>query len=584
MNREADLAQIQPKLPQLARKFLDNEESNLAFNLQPIAEIHLNNEYTYEPEPNGNAQTIYFLDIISFFILLIAWINYINLSTAYATERAKEVGLRKVVGAKKGQLIGQFFTESFLINLMGALTALFIIQLSLPYFNNLVGKTILIDVWSQPDLFTKLGIFCLIGTFITGVYPAFIMASFKPIGVLKGTFSRSKSGVNLRKGLVIFQFAASLVLIAATMTVYQQIEFLVNKNLGIEVDQVIGLNNNASWEGMRGEAFKSKYNAFYGEISESKSVKKAGTIAYLPGGNNTNMSSTSSGFKVLGLSEYIDAIAYFNQIDDHILEVLGIQLLSGRNFNRDITTDSTAVLINESMLKLIGLSDPNKILNQRLRFGKNETNRQYSIVGVIKDFNHNSLKSAVKPTVYQFRKTGRNTLIKLSSTDFKSQLAELELVWERFFPNAPFEYTFLDKRFEQLYNDDKKFGAIFAVFAILAIFIAILGLFGLASYITIQRTKEVGVRKVLGASTQQIILLIFKDFFWLILVAIFAGIPFIYWSMNGWLEGYAYRIDFPWWLLGVSMLIILILAFCTVSMQTYKIATLNPSKTIRQGG
>lgn len=579
LTKNADLAQINPKLPPLAQKYL-NEDTKLVFNIQPVKDIHLHSDFTFEPEIHGSAQSVYFLDIISIFILLIAWINYINLSTARATERAKEVGLRKVVGAQRSQLVGQFFTESLLINIFGGMVALGIAQLALPYFNDLVGKTILTEVWQNPDLLKKLTFFCLVGTVITGIYPSLVLSSFKPIGVLKGAFSRTKQGILLRKGLVVFQFAASLVLIASTVIVYQQIRYMTNIDLGITTEKVIGFNN-AFVPSLTDEEYEIRYNAFLEEVGRQNGVQKVASISSLPGGGSSEIGSSSGGFKVVGKTEVVEATVYRNRMNDRLADVLDISLIAGRHFDRTRAEDTTAVIINMALLKLLSIPDPNTVINEYIQFGRQDTGPKVKIVGVIKNYNRSSLKSTVEPTIFSHNMVNSNTVVRLSGNQLTNQIDAIQNVWNQFYPNAPFTYAFLDERFDKLYKEDKKFGFLFGNFAGLAVIVAILGLFGLASYLSLQRTKEVGVRKVLGATTTNIIFLFFKDFIWLILIAVLIGIPLIYWSMNDWLNGYAYRIDFPWWVILIAMVLIAVLAFITVSWQTLKIASLNPAKTIK---
>ncbi|MEM1120025.1 MAG: ABC transporter permease [Bacteroidota bacterium] len=576
---DADLAKIEQQLPALCRKYT-GEESKLVFNLQPIRDIHLHSDFTFEPEIHGSARAVYFLDIISIFILAIAWINYINLSTARATERAKEVGLRKVVGAQRRQLVGQFFTESLLINIFGAVLALLTAQFALPYFNDLVGKTILTQVWNASDLLYKLGFFCLLGTCITGIYPAFVLSSFQPIGVLKGAFTRTQKGAFLRKGLVVFQFTASLLLIAATTIVYQQIRYMTNVDLGIRTEKVIGFNN-AFMPNLSNEEYESRYYSFLEEVKRQNGVAQVASISSLPGGGSSDIGATSGGVKIIGKTDRIEGVIYQNRMNDQLIPTLEIELVAGRNFDRNLRGDSVVAVVNQAFLKKLNIEDPNEVINEKLQFGHLPENLKFTIVGVIDDFNRSTLKSAIEPTVYAFRMVNSHTIARLDGQDLPAQIANIQAVWKQFYPNSPFSYAFLDERFEKLYKEDEKFGFIFANFAVLAVIVAIMGLFGLASFLSIQRTKEVCVRKVLGASTSNIILLFFKDFVWLILAAVLIGIPLTYVSMNDWLNGYAHRIDFPWWVILLSMFLVGLFAFLTVSFQTYKIARLNPAKTIK---
>ncbi|MEM6317934.1 MAG: ABC transporter permease [Bacteroidota bacterium] len=579
LSSSADVEKIKPLLPSLTKKYL-GEDNKLVFNLQPVPSVHLHSNLTFEPQPHGSAEAVIFLDIISIFILIIAWINYINLSTARATERAKEVGLRKVVGAKKGQLIGQFFIESLFINLLGAIVAVGIAQLALPYFNSIVGQKVLTTIWKNSDVLQQLAIFCGLGTIITGIYPAFVIAGFRPIRVLKGNFQKTRHGLLLRKGLVVFQFTASLGLIAATLIVYQQIKYMTNRDLGIDTEQVIGFNN-AFVPNLSSEAYESQYRAFCETLRNQTGISQVASISSLPGGGSSEIGSSSGGFQIVGKTDLVEFVVYQNRMDDKLVDALDIKLVAGRDFDRELAEENRSIIVNESLLKQIGIANPEDVLNQYFQFGTNPENTKYKIVGVIQDYNRSTLKSSIEPTMFYHRNVNTNTLVRLNGEDMQESIQRIQATWQQFYPNSPFSYAFLDDRFARLYQEDRKFGFIFGNFAGLAIFVAILGLFGLAAFLSLQRTKEVGVRKVLGASTTNIIFLFFKDFVSLLLVAILISVPLVYWSMSNWLNGYAYRIDFPWWVLGVSLSIVTILSFLTVSWQTQKVATLNPVETIR---
>lgn len=579
LDKNVNLEQLRTKLPVLSKKYI-GEESNLVFHLQPVKDIHLHSDFTFEPEIHGSAKAVGFLSIISIFILIIAWVNYVNLSTARAVERAKEVGLRKVVGARKGQLIGQFLTESLLINFMGALAALILAEFLLPYFNTLVGKEVLTSVWSNLGFLQQLGLFFLLGTVVAGFYPAIVLSSFRPIGVLKGKFSKSKQGTFLRKGLVVVQFTASLILIASTIIVYQQVQYMINRDKGIDINGALGFEN-PPIDRDEYDQFVSRYNTFSDELRKIDGVVEVASISNMPGGGSAEISSTSGGIKIIGRTDRITSTVYRTRINDRVQDALDITIIAGRDFDRTIATDTSGVIVNLSLLKMLNIDDPASVINERIQFGRNENNPKYQIVGVFNDYNRTSLKTNVEPTVFSYAEATGNTLLKLNSKDLSGSVNQIEATWRQFFPDAPFEYTFLDQRFEKLYSEDKKFGFLFANFSILAILVASLGLLGLSSFLSIQRTKEVGVRKVLGASVANIVLLFFKDFVWLILIATVVGVPLIYLSMNNWLNNYAYRIDFPWWVAILSMIVISLFAFATVGFQTYKVAILNPARTIR---
>lgn len=566
-----DREELQAKMPALSRKYM-GDQSRLVFNLQPVTDIHLYSDFTFEPQIHGSAKAVRFLSVISMFILIIAWVNYINLSTARAMERAREVGLRKVVGAQRKQLMGQFLVESFLTNFAGAFFALLLSILLLPYFNELVGKTILASIFASSSFMWKLLLFFLIGTMITGFYPALVMSSFRPAGVLKGTFSRTGRGSSLRKALVVVQFAASLMLVAGTVIIYQQIRYMTGKDLGIDTAQVIGFANPPNRE---------SYEAFTEELRRTNTITAVGGIGNLPGGGSSEIGSSSGGVRIVGKTDLVESTVYVTGMDDRAIPTLDLEVLHGRNFDRERAVDSTGVILNEALLQLLNVSDPEQVVGQYFQFGRNPDNARFPIVGIINDYNRSTLKGNVEPTVFFHQNDPSATLIKLKESDLNEGLDQVENIWNRFFPDAPFTYAFLDQRFEQLYQEDKKFGYLFLNFALLAIFVASMGLFGLSSYMSLQRTKEVGVRKVLGASTSSIVLLFFKDFLWLIVIAIAIGTPLTFLGMNDWLNSYAYRIHFPWWIMVATILLVAVLAFLTVSFQTLKLALLNPAKTIR---
>ncbi len=579
LEKQVNFEQLQSKMPALSRKYL-GEDNGLVFNIQPVEDIHLYSDLTFEPEIHGSAKAVYFLGIISIFILLIAWVNYINLSTARAVERAKEVGLRKVVGAQKAHLVGQFLTEAVIINFLGGILALTFVILFLPYFNDLIGKPVFSSVWEHSGLIRDLVLFFILGTIVTGLYPAFLLSSFRPIGVLKGSFGRSRQGTLLRKSLVVIQFAASLILIAATVIVYQQIRYMTNKDLGINTEQMIGFGNPERGQ-MEIDQYTSQYKSFTDEVNRLPGVAKVAGISDLPGGGSSDISSTSGGVTIIGVTERSESTVYVNGMNDRLQSTLELEIVEGRNFNHEFESDTAAVIVNESLLKVLNVTDPSSVINEYLQFGSNPENDKLLIVGVIKDYNRSSLKNNIEPTIFYHRESPAQTLVKLNQESLTAGINQVEQIWNRFYPNAPFSYSFIDQRFEKLYMEDKRFGFIFLNFSLLAIFVASIGLFGLSSFLALQRTKEVGVRKVLGASVNNIVLLFFKDFLWLILIAVIIGVPLIYMAMNDWLNTYANRINFPWGVLFLAIILVLALAFFTVSYQTWKLARLNPAKTVR---
>ncbi|MBV6644374.1 MAG: ABC transporter permease [Cyclobacteriaceae bacterium] len=574
-----DLEQYEEKIVPLARKYL-GKESSLVFNVQPVRDIHLHSDFTFEPEIHGSAKAVGFLTIISVFILLIAWVNYINLSTARAIDRAKEVGLRKVIGAQKRQLFSQFLFESLLVNLLSAILALFLAQVVLPFFNQLVGVSIIDQVWKDPGFISNLLLFFMLGTIVSGFYPALVLSRFTPVTVLKGKFRNSKNGVVLRKGLVVLQYATSLLLISGTFIVYQQIQYMKGKNLGISTDYVIGFPTPDVPEDQR-EAQQEKFEAFRNEVMRASSVETVATTSDLPGGGSSDVSSTSGGVKIVGRTDRLDATTYVQWIDDYNLDALDMEVLAGRNFDHQIQTDTFAVIVNEAFLRRLGISDYESVLNSKVQFGRDPENDKIPIIGVLRNFHRTSLKNQVEPTVYFFSENRGSVLVELSPQDYRAGVEHVEKTWAKFYPQAPLDYIFLDDRFAKLYEEEKRFGDVFGTFSILAILIAVLGLFGLSSFIAAQRTKEVGVRKVLGASVANIITIFFKDFFILIAIAAVVGLPLIYMGMDTWLDNYAYRIVFPWPFMVAALGIVAFFTLATVGYQVYKVAVVNPSQTLR---
>ena len=566
---------LEEKLAQLSKKYL-GENTDSFFDLFPIQGIHLKSDYIFEPEATGNATAVDFMALISIFILFIAWVNYINLSTARALQRAKEVGLRKVIGAFKSQLIVQFLLEALMVNSVAALLALIIAEASLPYYNSLIGTELTDHIWNYLPFLQNLMLFFIVGTFISGFYPAVVLSSFKPAVVLRGTFSKSKAGTNLRKSLVVFQFVASIVLIAGTLIVYKQLKYMADKDIGISIDYVIGFLLPEVDREQR-KAHKVLINSFKEELKNHSAVDVVGGTSNLPGGSAVDINTTTDAVRIVGITEEKDGITYVQWNDDFFLDAVGMQLLAGRDFDRKIISDSSAIMINEAFLQKFNISNPDSVLNHKMEIWGGE----FNIIGVVKNYSRMSLKSAVEPTMFMPDLTPNNLVVKLKPAQYQAGLEFIESKWKAFFPDSPLDYTFLDQRFKRLYQQDERFGQVYLIFSVLAILIATLGLFGLSSFMAIQRTKEVGVRKVLGASIPSIITIFYKDFIILLSISALLAVPAVYYSMSLWLETYAFRIEFPWLLAVVSILIVTFFALITVGWQTFKVAVLNPANTLK---
>lgn len=574
--KNADLATIQGIADESVKKF--DEETR--WDIHPVQGIHLGSDFTYEPQQHGNKQAVGFLSVISIMIIVIAWVNYTNLSTARAIDRAKEVGMRKVIGAFRRQLINQFLFEAFLVNLIGALIALIVAELLLPVFNQLVGKEVLDHVWNHPPLLLTMIAFWVLGALISGFYPALVLSGFRPIEVLKGKFQNSKNGVLLRKALVVVQFAASMVLIASTLIIYKQVNYMKSQDLGISIDKVVSaevptadINSQEEWE-----AYLNKLNAFKETLAGHTSIETVGATSNIPGGDSGDINATTSKVRLVGFSdEPISGTTYVQMNDNNFLDAVDIELIAGRNFDTKLASDSNAIMANAAFLDRFNVGDYSEAIDATLEMWDSKM----KIVGVIKDFNRTSLKEKVEPTIYLPRRGVRKLVVELTDQNYSAGIDHLLTTWDEFYPQAPIDLIFLDDRFNSLYEQDRQFGNVFIVFSILAIFIGILGLYGLASFLSIQRSKEVGVRKVLGAKQGQILFIFYRGFLSLIGVSAIVGFPLVYFTMNGWLNDFAYRVDFPWFTLVLSLVIVLGLALLTVGYQILKVARLDPAKTLK---
>ena len=577
-----DVAYLNEKIAGEPRSVIDADSPDY-WEIHPVQDIYLNSDYTFEPQLMGSKNAISILLVISVFILLIAWINYVNLATARAVDRAKEVGLRKVVGAFKTQLVTQFLFESFLINVLGAFVAILLAELALPYFNHLVDKTILSSVWNYPPFLLKIGFFVIAGTFISGFYPAIVLSGFRPISTLKGKFSNSKSGMLLRRGLVIGQFAASLTLIAATFIVYLQVNYMKNKDKGMDSNYVVTISvpgSGAETEEQQ-KAFQQKFTNFKNELRNFSAISAVGGTSNVPGGGASDINSTTTRMGIVGLTESLQNTTYIQYNDDNFIDAMNMKLISGRDFDRTRKLDSAVVIVNEAFLRRLNIFDYESVVGEQLLIGNPKNDNKMRIIGVVKDFNRTTLKSSVEPTVFLPWYDARHLVVRLEPVNFKEGLDYMENKWMSYFPNQPFSYVFLDERYEQLYDQDQRFGNVFATFSLFAILVATLGLFGLVSFLALQRTKEVGIRKVLGANNTNIVMIFYKDFAVLLGISALIGIPAIYLTMNSWLSNYAFRINFPWYVVAIAFVIVSLFALVTVGYQIYKVAILDPSKTLK---
>jgi putative ABC transport system permease protein len=536
----------------------------------PLTRIHLYSDKAAELGPNGNIQYVYIFSAIAVFILLIACVNFMNLSTARSSNRAKEVGVRKVLGSNRQNLVTQFLSESLLIAAISLILAVVLAVLLLPFFNQLSVKELSLNFFKRPWLLAVLVLIALIVGLLAGSYPAFYLSSFKPILVLKGKLATGFKGGWLRSALVVFQFAISIFLIVGTVVIQGQLNYIRNKELGFNREQVLILQNAYSL-GNQAKAFRQ-------ELLNLPGVQNASMSGFLPTGG----SRTDSPLFPDAAMDQKRAVSMQNWwVDEAYIPTMDMKLAKGRNFSPTFQTDSSGVIINEAAAKLLGFADPlNKPL-YRLEDLENKKLREYHIVGVVKDFNFNSLRQNVSPLAFFLGEDQGSIAVRLKTDDLKNVIGQIERKWKSMAPDQPFTYSFMDDDFNNLYQAEQRVGTISLSFSVLAIFIACLGLFGLVTFAAEQRTKEIGIRKVLGATVVNIVQLLSKDFMKLVLLSAVVAFPVAWWAMQKWLQDFAYRIGIGWQVFAIAGFIAAAIALATVCFQAVRAALANPVKNLR---
>jgi putative ABC transport system permease protein len=582
LKKDYDYKKLEAKFPGMVEKYMGpqiaqsmgmslsqfrTKGNDLGFALQPLTDIHLHSNSNFELSPSGNIKYVYIFGAIGIFILLIACINFINLSTASASKRAKEVGVRKVMGSGQVELVKQFLLESVVLTFIALFIAYLLVWLALPIFNTLSDKNLQFGYQLKPLLsFLVLG---LIVGLLAGIYPAFFLSSFQPIAIIKGKLGKSNKSFGLRSGLVIFQFFISVSLIISTIVVYQQMRFIQNKKLGYDKEQLLVLPN--SW------ALGKNEKLFKEQLLKDPRVINATISGYKPAGpsNSNNAMFYPEGKE----NQVMKALRY--DVDEQYIPTLGMQLSAGRNFSKTFATDSSAVIINETAAKAFGLGSNS--VGQRIIRQKNSDNGKnlpYTVIGVVKDFNFKSLHEPITPLLMVL-KPEWGLIIKVKTGDITSLLSFMKQQWDKFSQEEPFTYSFMDDLYDKTYSLEAKTGRILNIFTVLTILVACLGLFGLAIYTAEQRTKEIGIRKVLGASVIQVVNMLSKDFLKLVLIACLIAFPLSYWMMHNWLQDFAYRINFSLWIFALAAFIALCIALFTISFQAVKAALANPVKSLR---
>jgi len=569
MKPPVDMAEFNKKLRLLSIKLKDKIGDDRLV-AQSLKDIHLYSNKTFEAEPNGNAQAIYFLMAVGIFILCIALVNYINLSTARAMERAREVGIRKVMGSLRRQLVFQFLSESILVTLIASIIAVGSLYLGQPAFIRLTGKELPMILQSREFWYLFL---CLLffGSLLAGFYPAVVLSSFQPVMVLKGRLHSTSHGQWLRKGLVVFQFAATIILMVCVFTVYLQIDFLQKQRLGMNIEQTLVLRS-PKIDSV--ELYGLKVQALRNELLQRPFVHKMTQSGTLPGLSLNELTTTGNVLRPGQEKNDKGYLYYINAFDENFIPQLQMELVAGRNFYKE---EQGVLIINEEALYALGFKNAGEAVGSKLLFYDNEM----TVVGVLKNFSHRSPKEKYLPMVFWCDRVADYFLVQLNQGSTDESIEEVHKAWNKIFPDTPFDYFFLDEKYKEQYKSDQQFGSLIGLFSILAALIACLGLFGLSSFTIIQRTKEVGIRKVLGASATQIVQLLSRDFIKLVLIAGVIAIPFGYFVMNEWLSGYATRIQLNAWIFTIPSVIVLLIALFTVSFQTIKAAQSNPVNTLK---
>lgn len=575
VDKNADMVTLRTKIQKNNADGQDDERHDI----EPLEDIHLYSNKPYEAEANGSISRVHFLTAIAFIVLLLSWLNYINLASVKSLERAKETGIRKVAGAQRSQLLGQSFVESVLLNGIAITIAIALVVLVLPIFNNYIGTDLEFDVSYFQALFPIFGI-VILGSLLSGLYPAFVVSGYNPSKALKGKMKTSQQSLYIRKGLITLQFLSTIVLLIGTFVVNKQIKFLREQPIGVDLNNIIALNGEVLDKNSDSLLIKN-FGTLKQEIKKLPFVKAASTAETYPGAGYANLSYFAGITKPDGTFDE-KKIYYQYQVQPDYFNVLDIQLVAGEIFRSSKNGYGDEIVINEKFAQDIGFTKVLDAVGKTVEFW----NKKWIISGVMKNYHHFGLKMAIQPIAIRQGNATGSLLVKLNSksmskSDLTSTMVSLENQWKSVFPQSTFNYTFLDQNFEAQYKEDKAFGSAFQIFTILAILIASMGLFGLTSYTCIQRRKEIGIRKVNGATITQILKLLNKDFVKWVGLAFIIAVPISWYAMHKWLEGFAYKTDMSWWIFALAGVTALLIALLTVSWQSFRAATNNPVDALR---
>ena len=542
------------------------------FILQPLEDIHLRSDLLQESEPdeNGDAHAVAVLSIIALSVLIIAWVNYINLSSSRALDRAREVGIRKVVGAHRRQLIGQFLGEALFMNLIAAGFSILIVAVVLPWFNRLTGRSLTMLLFTEPFFWAGLTALFLAGSLLSGLYPAFILSAFKPVLVLKGKFSNSGQGFLLRKALVVFQFTASMAFIAGSYLIYSQLRYMRNLDLGVNIDHTLVLKG----PGVNiDSAYEDKFRSFKDEVNSIAGIDHLTAATNVPG----DEIFWANGIRRTD-EDQVRGVIYKVGMDEDYIPAFDIHLVAGRNFSPEYGTENLAVILNKKAVEFLGYGSPESAVGQKVHTDDEDR----LIVGVIDDYHQMSPKQKPIPLCYQYFSSNRTYFaMKIGPGGMDEEIDQLRSKFDEFFPGNPFNYFFLDAFYDRQYRIEKQVFAAVGVFSVVAILIAVLGLFGLSSYTILQRTREIGIRKANGAGAARILVMLSREFLVLILLSILIATPVTWWAVQRWMENYPYRTGIQWTVFAATAFLVILFGMLAVAIQTIKASRINPAQSLK---
>lgn len=575
LNKGVNIKDFEKKLTAL-RTQLKADKDGVQFKLQAFKDIHLGGSFNDTYPTVADIKYVYMLSGITLLILLIAWFNYINLSTANSFKRANEVGVRKVIGASKKNLVFQFLSESLLLNIIALMVAIVLVIMLQPLFNKLINKQLSIQTIADSSIWIYGILLLLTGSILSGAYTAFSLSGYKPVNTLKGKIAKTTKGILLRKSLVVSQFTISIILIIATILIYSQVNYMQNKQLGLNPNQLLVIHGPQIGDD---SVLRMNKQVFKDELSNQSFVKDFCTSGNVP---SIGYNFSTSGFTQPASQKGDELKSYsFVEINDNYLNTYQIPLIVGRNFTAQECAvkwnSNSKVLMNEAAVKQLGFTNPSQILTTKIQWDE----RKLDVIGVIKDYNHEGAKKATVPIIFYPNNNSNYITVRLTADNIKGKISDLQKLYQSNFKGNPFEYFFLDDSFNKLYASEKQFGDIFTSASAWAIFIACLGLFGLVTFTVESRTKEIGIRKVLGATVSSIVSMLSKDFLLLVLIAFVIATPIAWFVMNKWLQSFAYRINMSWWVFIAGGLSAVMVALITLSFRAIKAAIANPVKSLR---